>query len=214
MGQGLAHCFSVTPAKSPGGHHTGSHAESGVERDEQIDHQIGDADAGDGLIPQLSGKIGVHRTRKGLQDIFQNNGQGQEKDAFSHVLAPGLEGEDTHDFSLERDPYALVTHLLYHIRDKRRDLAAIIAGGQGEGFWGPFQQWVAGPLLERMLEGRGKETLAIPYSFLAGHIANSLIYLIRWWMEQGMTATPEEMAAIFWKITNPLLSEPAQDTRS
>ena len=135
------------------------------------------------------------------------------REIFSHVLAPRLEGEDTHDFSLERDPYALVTHLLYHIRDKRRDLAAIIAGGQGEGFWGPFQQWVAGPLLERMLEGRDKETLAIPYSFLAGHIANSLIYLIRWWMEQGMTATPEEMAAIFWKITNPLLLEPAQDTR-
>lgn len=135
------------------------------------------------------------------------------REIFSHVLAPRLEGEDTHDFSLERDPYALVTHLLYHIRDKRRDLAAIIAGGQGEGFWGPFQQWVAGPLLEWMLEGRDKETLAIPYSFLAGHIANSLIYLIRWWMEQGMTATPEEMAAIFWKITDPLLSEPAQDTR-
>ncbi len=55
------------------------------------------------------------------------------REIFSHVLAPGLEGEDTHDFSLERDPYALVTHLLYHIRDKRRDLAAIIAGGQGEG---------------------------------------------------------------------------------
>lgn len=135
------------------------------------------------------------------------------REIFFHVLAPRLEGEDTHGFSLERDPYALVTHLLYHIRDKRRDLAAIIAGGQGEGFWGPFQQWVAGPLLERMLEGRDKETLAIPYSFLAGHIANSLIYLIRWWMEQGMTATPEEMAAIFWKITNPLFSEPAQDTR-
>ena len=131
------------------------------------------------------------------------------REIFSHVLAPRLEGEDTHDFSLERDPYALVTHLLYHIRDKRRDLAAIIAGGQGEGFWGPFQQWVSGPLLERMLEGRDKETLAIPYSFLAGHIVNSLIYLIRWWMEQGMTATPEEMAAIFWKIANPLLSEPA-----
>lgn len=135
------------------------------------------------------------------------------REIFPHVLAPRLEGEDTHGFSPERDPYALVTHLLYHIRDKRRDLAAIIAGGQGEGFWGPFQQWVAGPLLERMLEGREKETLAIPYSFLAGHIANSLIYLIRWWMEQGMTATPEEMAAIFWKITDPLLSEPAQDTR-
>lgn len=135
------------------------------------------------------------------------------REIFSHVLAPRLEREDTHDFSLERDPYALVTHLLYHIRDKQRDLAAIIAGGQGEGFWGPFQQWVAGPLLERMLEGRDKETLAIPYSFLAGHLANSLIYLIRWWMEQGMTATPEEMAAIFWKITDPLLSEPAQDTR-
>lgn len=131
------------------------------------------------------------------------------REIFFHVLAPRLEGEDTHDFSLERDPYALVTHLLYHIRDKRWDLAAIIAGGQGEGFWGPFQQWVAGPLLERMLEGRDKETLAIPYSFLAGHIVNSLIYLIRWWMEQGMTATPEEMAAIFWKITDPLLSEPA-----
>ena len=130
------------------------------------------------------------------------------REIFSHVLAPRLEGEDTHDFSLERDPYALVTHLLYHIRDKRRDLAAIIAGGQGEGFWGPFQQWV-----ERMLEGRDKETLDIPYSFLAGYIANSLIYLIRWWMEQGMTATPEEMAAIFWKITNPLLSEPAQAVR-
>ena len=85
------------------------------------------------------------------------------REIFSHVLAPRLEGEDTHGFSLERDPYALVTHLLYHIRDKRRDLAAIIAGGQGEGFWGPFQQWVAGPLLERMLEGRDKETLAIPF---------------------------------------------------
>ena len=32
-------------------------------------------------------------------------------------------------------------------------------------------------------------------------------------MEQGMTATPEEMATIFWKITNPLLSEPAQAAR-
>ena len=33
------------------------------------------------------------------------------REIFSHVLAPRLEGEDTHDFSLERDPYALVTHL-------------------------------------------------------------------------------------------------------
>lgn len=73
---------------------------------------------------------------------------------------------------------------------------------------------------QRFLSQQVAETLArmiplgsepqMPISMLANHIAATLGSLLRWWLEEGMPYTPEEMDGYFHQLITPVVYEVLQ----
>jgi len=46
---------------------------------------------------------------------------------------------------------------------------------------------------------------AVPASLIVDYLADSIITLVKWWVKQGMTYSPEQMDEIFHQMTMPLV---------
>lgn len=56
-------------------------------------------------------------------------------DIFDHVFSDHLTSEDTHDFSAkENDLRGEVTHILYHLQDKKKSIKSILSCESSEMF--------------------------------------------------------------------------------
>lgn len=53
---------------------------------------------------------------------------------FKHVFSEAPEAELTHDFSMGDDPQAIVTHILYHLREHGRKMIVLLTCESGELF--------------------------------------------------------------------------------
>ncbi len=121
-------------------------------------------------------------------------------DLFSHVFSAHLASEKTHDFSASSGSAAeLVTHLLYHLRDDKRNIMGILSCESGELFLRYFREYLYRFFEKTLLPEleTKKETLRqMPQGLLIHHLSCSFIGMVQWWLRQGLVQTPEEIA--FW----------------
>lgn len=126
-------------------------------------------------------------------------------DIFSHVFAKSLDTEHTHDFSENHtNIYALMTHILYHIRDNK-DIPDIINCESGELFLKIFKKYFNDFYTAKVFSDIKGKNFTVPYSFIENHISGSFINMIQWWINNGMAETPEELTEYFKAVTEPFL---------
>ncbi len=96
-------------------------------------------------------------------------------DLFSHVFSDHLASEKTHDFSASSGSAAeLVTHLLYHLRDDKRNIMGILSCESGELFLRYFREYLYRFFEETLLPEleTKKETLRqMPQGLLIHHLS-------------------------------------------
>lgn len=134
-------------------------------------------------------------------------------DLFSHIFSSSLKTEKTHDFSLlEGNPSAMITHLLYHLKENHHNLAVILSCENNELISGYFKQYlyefISSYLLDEnniKLRQNNPELTDIPVDFLLNHIAGSFIEMMKWWVSHDMIQSPEEMSRYFGAVIFPLL---------
>lgn len=125
---------------------------------------------------------------------------------FDHVFSDAPRAENTHDFSVNgRDTTTAVTHVLYHLRDSRKNILGILSSESGDLLLTFFRQYLNKSLAMRMLDGV-RPADSVPMDFLVNHISGSFISMVQWWVENGLRETPEEMARYFMSVTDPILS--------
>lgn len=123
---------------------------------------------------------------------------------FKHVFSDVLSAENTHDFSLSGgDSGAVITHMLYHLRDNKRNIRGILSCESGEMFLQFFRQYL-NQLFSSYLSP--EKNPAVPDDFLLNHISGSFVNMIQWWIRSGTKETPEELAAYFDTVTRPVLA--------
>ena len=49
------------------------------------------------------------------------------------------------------------------------------------------------------------EQAAVPTSLLVDYLADAIITLIKWWVKQGMTYSPEQMDEMFYRMARPVI---------
>lgn len=116
------------------------------------------------------------------------------KDIFEHIFSKDLNSEKTHDFSGTNDFEAKVTHILYHLKDSKRDLKSILSFESGDMFWNYFKKYLEKLFQDFVDFSKYKN---VPDEFVLNHMAGSFIETVKWWMKDNMKKTPEEMAACF-----------------
>lgn len=66
---------------------------------------------------------------------------------------------------------------------------------------------VAGIIAERLKLLAAPNGTRIPIDVMAQHMAGSMIAMMGWWLETGMTQSPEEMAAMYQQLNVPCIGE-------
>lgn len=127
-------------------------------------------------------------------------------DLFGHVFSESLDTESTHDFSLAGgDAASLITHILYHLKDNKRNITAILTCESGELFLRFFKEYLDDLIVSRLLSDDGAKTREVPLDYLVNHIAGSFLETVRWWLKDNMKESPEEMAKYFLAVITPLI---------
>ena len=122
-------------------------------------------------------------------------------DLFDHVFSDRLNAELTHDFSFETgNSDALITHILYHLRDNNKNIIGILTCESGELFLQFFKQYLDELLATHMLEGVMPKKSEIPSDFMINHISGSFVNMVQWWFRGGLKQTPEELAKYFMAV--------------
>ncbi|POP32195.1 TetR/AcrR family transcriptional regulator [Lactonifactor longoviformis] len=127
-------------------------------------------------------------------------------DLFGHVFSEHLGMESTHDFSLTQGgPDVVITHILYHLRDNKRNITGILNSESGEIFLFYFKQYL-NQLVEKCLLSRIERTnTKVPEEFLLNHISGSFVTMVQWWIRNGLKQSPEELAGWYLAVIQPIL---------
>lgn len=118
---------------------------------------------------------------------------------FGHVFAPELPKEATHDFSSEsKNLQNQLAHILYHLRDEKKDLAGILSCESSEIFMKYFKQYL-NALFEKYIAGMNKD---IPEGFILNHLVGGFAEAVSWWVRRDMRDSPEDIAGYFCELSN------------
>lgn len=118
-------------------------------------------------------------------------------DIFLHVFSEVLKSEKTHDFSEAGNHLeARLTHVLYHLKDREKDLRGILSCESGDLFMGYFKGY-----LKELFGRYFKECrMPVPEEFMMNHLVGSFAEAVKWWMNGHMKYSPEEMAGYYMAV--------------
>lgn len=129
-------------------------------------------------------------------------------DLFDHVVSETLGAELSHDFSSAiGNVEAIITHILYHLRDGKKNIIAMLTYESNELFLRHFKQYLSVMIREYILTGDTPLYQCVPESFLVNHIASAFVGMVQWWISCDLTQTPEELAGYFIKVLREVLED-------
>lgn len=118
-------------------------------------------------------------------------------DIFHHVLSDALRSEETHDFSDNNNGLeAKITHILYHIRDSKKDIIGILSCESSELFMNYFKLYLSDMFEKYLVE----MNVAAPADFVLNHLVGSFAEAVRWWITGKMKYEPEEIAGYYLSV--------------
>ena len=119
-------------------------------------------------------------------------------DIFDHIFSHELHSETSHDFSLsDHGLREKITHLLYHLKDNKGNVLAVLSGESGELFMRYFKEYL-GRMFEQYPECLNKD---VPEDFAMNHLVGSLAEAVKWWIRDKMKLPPEKLAEYYLKLT-------------
>lgn len=120
-------------------------------------------------------------------------------DIFQHVFSDDLKRETDHDFSgAGHDFEKEVTHLLYHLRDNRKNLKGLLSCDSGDIFMKYFKDY----LYEMFPSYVEKLQPHAPFSYVLDMTVCSFAETVRWWITENEGYTPEQVASYFIEYIN------------
>ncbi len=123
------------------------------------------------------------------------------RELFEHVFDEHLSCEKSHDFSggestLDR----MLTHILYHLKDDHVRYLRIFSCESADLFWRYFQeQFVA--LVKRYGAKNPASGKKVPEDYYMNFYCSAYIESVKWWFQNGLKTSPEELAAYFARVT-------------
>ena len=131
-------------------------------------------------------------TKEALLDAFCG-------DVFFHLF-----GENACHFTGDGEGLSgKLTHILWHIREERRRLSAILRSDGRDVFFGYFKEH-----LQEMFEQEWPDTADLPREYRLRMLATGFTETVVWWAEEKYAHTPEEVAACFLKMYAGACQEP------
>ena len=90
-----------------------------------------------------------------------------------------------------------LTHILWHIKEDKKDLTGILLSDSSELFMDYFKKHLRVVFQEHISYFK----IDVPDEFLLNHLVGSFSETVMWWIKEGMKTLPEETAGYFMKMT-------------
>jgi AcrR family transcriptional regulator len=98
--------------------------------------------------------------------------------------------------------------LFRHVKDQRRLMQAFVWGRGAEILTQDFQGQVSKLIEEKIRSAVGDERrAAMPSSLIAKFVASTFLMVLRWWFDEDMGHTPEQMNAMFQRLVMPAIHQ-------
>ena len=125
---------------------------------------------------------------------------------FDHIIGSALDRTHTHGLYPDGGrPVSIFCHILAHLQENDGNILSLLSGESNDLFLKDFRNGIKKVIREKVFgEGEVKELSGVPGDFLINHIAGSFIEMVRWWLENGMVQTPEELDGYFRAVMAPL----------
>ncbi|MBQ7778872.1 MAG: TetR/AcrR family transcriptional regulator [Clostridia bacterium] len=91
-----------------------------------------------------------------------------------------------------------LSHILWHIRAERENLAGVLLSDSGELFMGYFKNHLKAVFTQYI----DNFTQDVPRGFLIEYLSGSFAETVRWWIKEGMKTSPEDVAKYFMGMVN------------
>ena len=118
---------------------------------------------------------------------------------FCHIFdaMEGGESEHRHIFSCEA-PESVFLHLLRHLQQNDNRILELLSGQNDELFLQYFKHNLRELVSSQLSLFAHRKSEALPEDFWINHITATFVETIRWWVDQGMRETPEQIAEYFF----------------
>lgn len=116
---------------------------------------------------------------------------------FNHVFSNDLISEKTHDFSTsENNLKSQITHIIYHLKDNKREIIGILSSDSDELFMTYFKRYIKDLFTVYLNEFN----FTAPTEFILNHLVGSFVETVRWWIKLDMKYSPEELAKYYMAV--------------
>lgn len=114
------------------------------------------------------------------------------KQIFEHIFNNYLTKEKTHDFSVQKNLSAEITHLLYHLKEKQDIICSLLSSDSKNVFLWYFNSGVT-ELFSQYIKEDGE----IPLEYRINHLVCAYQEMVVWWAKKKMKIKPEIMVGYF-----------------
>lgn len=125
---------------------------------------------------------------------------------FGHIIdtAMGLPHTQYHYFCCQATD-SVFLHLLRHLQENDRNILELLSSPNNEMFLRYFKSDLKMLIVTQYADKGLLKSDTLPQDFLVNHISTSFVETVEWWLSQGRRQSPEEIAAYFLAVIEPIL---------
>lgn len=129
-------------------------------------------------------------------------------DLFSHVFSANLHVQtEHHPSSSEESTQKMVSHILYHLLENRKNISGILSCESADLFLRYFKEYLELLIRNQILHGEGSFSVPVPLDFLINYISGSFIEMVKWWFQNDAKQSPDELAQYFCAVIFPIIGQ-------
>jgi AcrR family transcriptional regulator len=96
-----------------------------------------------------------------------------------------------------------ISELLYHLKDFQRFYRALVKSQKTERIYKIGCSYLAESFQKELTERFDQSLITIPIPIVANYLSNEIFGQLRWWLDNNMPNSPEEMNEIFHRLVMP-----------
>lgn len=125
------------------------------------------------------------------------------QELFCHIFDAAGDDPHSHRHLFDCDsPSSVFTHLLEHLQKNDHRILDLLSSENNELFLGYFKTNLL-QLVESQLDAfRSTKTDRLPRSYHINHIAATFVETVRWWIQNKMVQSPQEITEYFLTVVS------------
>ena len=123
------------------------------------------------------------------------------EELFCHIFDATTNNTEKHKHIFECEaPSSVFVHLLQHLQKNDKNILNLLVCENNELFLRYFKENLKSLIIKQLPTIYQRKTTDLPDSFLINHLSATFVEAVRWWLENGMKESPEQLSEYFLSV--------------